>query len=157
MWRFLPLLLLLPFVTEGAGDAALDRATLKGLKSLGVVVDPIDPELAKEGLAQDTFRAHLEEKLRNAGLPVQANSTEFLGLRLLPVRDSRGPYAVCLSIGLYQPVTLIRDPKVRTATQTWEADTVLMAPPKLVYRATVESLDELVDQFIAAWRSVNPQ
>ena len=91
MWRFLPLLLLLPFVTEGAGDAALDRATLKGLKSLGVVVDPIDPELAKEGLAQDTFRAHLEEKLRNAGLPVQANSTEFLGLRLLPVRDPAGP------------------------------------------------------------------
>jgi hypothetical protein len=157
MWRLVPLLFFLPLATPGAGDAALDRATLRGLKSLGVVVDRIDPELGKEGFDAETFQTRIEVRLRSAGLPVAANSNEFLGLRLLQVRGGRGPFAVCLSIGLYQPVVLARDPKMKTATQTWEADTVLLAEPKLVYRASLDSLDELVDHFIEAWRSVNPQ
>lgn len=157
MRRLVPLLLLLPFSIEAAGDSALDRATLLGLKTLGVVIDRIDPELVKEGFDGQTFQNRIEIRLRNAGLPVAQNSNEFLGLRLLHVRGGRGPFAVCVSIGLYQPVVLVRDAKVKTATQTWEADTVLMAPSKMVFNASLDSVDELVDHFISAWRSVNPQ
>ncbi len=155
MWRILLFLLLAPLVTEGAGDAALDRATLRDLKSISVVIDRIDPELVKEGFAQEIFRGRIEDRLQNAGLPVTSKSTEFLGLRLLHVRGRRGPYALCVSLGLYQPVILVRDAKLRTATQTWEVNTVLMAEPSIVYSASLDSVDELVDRFIAAWRAVN--
>jgi hypothetical protein len=155
MWRILLFLLLLPVVTEGAGDAALDRATLRDLKSISVVIDRIDPELVKEGFAEGILRGRIEDRLQNAGLPVTSKSTEFLGLRLLHVRGRRGPYALCVSLGLYQPVILVRDAKVRTATQTWEVNTVLMAEPSIVYSASLDSVDELVDRFIAAWRAVN--
>jgi hypothetical protein len=155
MWRILLFLLLVPAATEGAGDAALDRATLRDLKSISVVIDRIDPELVKEGFAQEIFRGRIEDRLQNAGLPVTSKSTEFLGLRLLHVRARRGPYALCVSLGLYQPVILVRDAKLRTATQTWEVNTVLMAEPSIVYSASLDSVDELVDRFIAAWRAVN--
>ena len=155
MWRIPLFLLLVPLVTEGAGDAALDRATLRDLKSISVVIDRIDPELVKEGFAQEIFRGRIEDRLQNAGLPVTSKSTEFLGLRLLHVRGRRGPYALCVSLGLYQPVILVRDAKLRTATQTWEVNTVLMAEPSIVYSASLDSVDELVDRFIAAWRAVN--
>jgi hypothetical protein len=156
MWRFLPLFLLLQPLTHAAGDAALDRATLQGLKTIGVVIDRIDPELVKQGFDRVALQSRIDVRLRKAGLPVAKNSNEFLGLRLLQVRGGRGPYALCVSIGLYQPVVLARDSKIRTATQTWEADTVLIAQPKLLYAASLDSIDELVDRFIAAWHSVNP-
>jgi hypothetical protein len=155
MWRLLAVFLLVCVRTHAAGDSALDRATLRGIKTVGVVVDRIDPELGKEGFDAETFQTRVEMRLRNAGIEVVPNAPEFLALRLLHVRGGRGPFAVCLAVGLYQPVTLVRDAKVRTATQTWEAETVLMAPPKMVYSASLDSLDELVDRFIEAWRSVN--
>lgn len=155
MWRFLPLLLLLQPLSHAAGDAALDRATLKGLKNIGVVIDRIDPELVKQGFDRVAMQSRIDVRLRKAGLPVAENSNEFVGLKLLQVREGRGPYALCVSVGLYQPVVLARDAKIRTATQTWEVNTVLMAQPKVLYAASLDSIDELVDRFIAAWHAVN--
>jgi hypothetical protein len=155
MWRFLPILLLLQPLAHAAGDSPLDRATLQGLKSIGVVIDRIDPELVKQGFDRAAIQSRIDVRLRGAGLPVAANANEFIGLRLLQVRGGRGPFALCVSVGLYQPVTLSRDTQIRTATQTWEADTVLMAEPKILYSAGLDSIDELVDRFIAAWKSVN--
>jgi hypothetical protein len=73
------------------------------------------------------------------------------------VRANRGPFAVAVTLGAYQPVLLARDRNTKTATQTWEAETVLLAEPKQLYRATMDSVDELAAGFIAAYRSVNPK
>ena len=150
-------MLLAPALTQAAGDEALDRATLRGLKSIGVVIDRIAPELEKQGFNSSSFQSHIEERLRAANVPVAADATEFLGLRVLPVRGNRGPVAICLSIGMYQQVTLARDPKIKTATQTWEVETVMMAQPNYVYNASLESIDELIGRFVSAWRSANPR
>ena len=73
------------------------------------------------------------------------------------VRDNRGPFAVAITMGAYQPVVLARDKNVRTATQTWEVETVLLAEPKQLYRGAMDSIDELAARFVTAYRSVNPQ
>ena len=150
------LLLALPVAIGGAGDAPLDRATLRGLKSLNVIIDPIDPELEKVGLTRDALQTRLSSRLRDGGIKVEDGANEFVGLRLLQVRNRRGPYAVALTIGLYQPVLLVRDQKIRTATQTWEVETILLAEPKQLERASLTSVDELAARFISAYRSVNP-
>jgi hypothetical protein len=149
--------LVIPFALGGAGDAALDRSTLRGLTALGVVVDRVDAALVQEGLTRDAFQARLERGLQTAGIKIDPNAKEFLALRVLQVRANRGPFGICLSVGLYQPVLLARDQTMRTATQTWEAETVLLAEPKLVNEAAISSLDDLADRFVAAWRSVNPR
>jgi len=140
----------------GAGDAALDRATLRGVGGINVIVDTVPAELRKAGVTADEMRNRMEELLRHAGLKVDAASNEFLALHLTSVRAARGPFAVAATIGLYQPVTLVRDAKVKTATQTWEADTIALADDKQVFRACMDSVDELSKRFLAAYQSVNP-
>ena len=140
----------------GASDAALDRATMRGLKAVSVVIDPVAPEIQREGVTADALQTRLEERLRAAGVQVDAAAIEFVGLRLISVRAGRGPFAISASIGVYQPVTLVRDRNVKTATQTWEVNTVLLADTKLVYRGCMDSTDELADRFVTAYRSVNP-
>jgi hypothetical protein len=149
--------LFLPPVMKAAGDAPLDRATLRGLGSVSVIVDPIDSELLKEGLTQDLLQKRIQGRLRDAGIGVDPSAPEFVGLRVLQVRAQKGPYALCLSVGVYQPVLLIRNKEVKTATETWAVETVLMADPKVVNRETLNSLDELADRLVAAYRSANPK
>ena len=148
--------LFLPPVMKAAGDAPLDRATLRGLGSVSVIVDPIDSELLKEGLTQDLLQKRIQGRLRDAGIGVDPSAPEFVGLRVLQVRAQKGPYALCLSVGVYQPVLLVRNRDVKTATETWAVETVLMADPKVVNRETLNSLDELADRLVA-YRSANPK
>jgi hypothetical protein len=150
-------LVAIPAVTSGAGDAELDRATLRGLKAVGVVIDRIDPQLPKEGVTADVLQQRLANRLKAAGVPLVADAQEFVGIQVAAVRGNRGPYAISITIGLYQPVIVARDPKIRTATKTWEVETILMAEPKVVRDASMESVDDLADRFAAAWRSVNPK
>jgi hypothetical protein len=141
---------------HAAGDAALDRATLRGIPAVNVVVDPIDEQLEKQGVTRSNLRARVEDRLAAANIPVDAARPEFVAVRLMSVRDTRGPVAVAITIALYQPVQLVRDPAVRTATQTWEVQTVILADPKVLYRACQDGIDDLTARFVAAYRSVNP-
>src|SRR4051794_7767036 len=157
MVRMILLTLLLAAFVAHAGDATLDRASLKGVKAVGVIIDQLPPDLPKEGVTADVLQTRLTQRLNDAHIPIDLAAKEFVGLRASSVRAAKGPYAVSMTIGLYQPVTLVRDKEMRAAPQTWEVDTVMMADPKLLYRAAMESVDELAARFIAAYRSVNPQ
>jgi hypothetical protein len=144
-----------PTLAPGAGDAALDRATLKGLTAVNVVVDKIDAQLEGAGVTAEAVRSRLEDRLRAADINVDASKPEFVAIRMTGVRANRGPFAVAVTIGAYQPVTLVRDRNVRTATQTWEVETVLLAEPKQLYRAAMDTIDELTTGFVNAYRSAN--
>ena|ERR1051325_7043485 len=160
MSRSLPLLvaaLALPSLIPGAGNAPLDRATLRGLTGVNVVVDKIDPQIEAAGVTSEAVRARIEDRLRTAMVPIDASKPDFVAVRLTGVRANRGPFAVVVTLGVYQPVVLVRDPKVRTATQTWEVETVLLADTKQLYRGVMDSIDELSVSFIAAFRSANAE
>src|ERR1700736_2373298 len=105
-WRMVLLLAILtqPLKVDAANDGPLDRATLRGLPAISVVIDKLDKELAHENLTQDALQSRMEKRLQNAGIPLGKDANVFLALRLMQVRAKRGPVAVCLSIGLYQPV-----------------------------------------------------
>src|SRR4051812_12531729 len=98
-----------------AGDATLDRATLKGVKAVGVIVDQLPPDLPKEGVTPDVLQTRLTERLREAQITIDPAAKEFVGIRASSVRAAKGPYAVSMTIGVYQPVTLARDPSIRAA------------------------------------------
>lgn len=150
-------LLALPAIAPAVGDTALDRSTLRGLAAVSVVVDKLDPQLQKAGITEDTVRARVEDRLRAADIPVDPQRPEFVGVRITGVRDNRGPFAAAVTLAAYQQVALSRDAKIRTSTPTWEVQTVLLAEPKQLYRAAMDSIDELAAGFVAAYRSVNPK
>jgi hypothetical protein len=153
-------LLLLSFigiVALAAGDAPLDRATLRGLKAVSIVLDPLDAELQKQGLTAQDLKTRLEERLRAANIAVDASASEFVGLRVAQVRGNRGPFALSFTLGAYQPVILVRDQNIKTATSTWEVETIVVADVKALREASLESIDDLAGRFASAWHSVNPQ
>jgi hypothetical protein len=150
-------LLLLPSPTNAAGDALIDRATLKGLKVIGVIVDTIDPELEKNGVTRSLVLTRMLARLSADRVKVEPNAAEFLGLRITGVRSGHGPFAVSMTLGLYQPVLLSRDHEIRTSTQTWEVESVLLADSKVLPNACGESAEDLIDHFGTAFHATNPE
>ncbi len=153
--KLIVLLSILTVPLGGAGDAALDRGTLRGLGAVNVVIDSVPAEVSKEGATAQEFRNRLEGLLSRAGVKIDPASNDFVALRLISVHAPKGPFAISATLGLYQPVTLVRDAKVKTSTQTWEVDTIALADNKQVYRACMDSVDDLTQRFLAAYRSVN--
>jgi hypothetical protein len=61
-----------------------------------------------------------------------------------------------MTVGLYQPVIISRNRELRTSTQTWEVESVLLADTKILSTACTESVDDLLDRFATAFHSTNP-
>jgi hypothetical protein len=150
-------LLLLPAAVNASGDGPLDRATLKGLKTVGAVIDTIDPELEKLGVTRDVLLSRMLGRLGSDNVTVDPNANEFLGLRITAVRAGHGPFAVSMTLGLYQPVLLSRNHEIRTSTQTWEVETILLADPKILLPACSDSAADLIDHFANAFHAINPE
>lgn len=158
MHRTLLLVFLLAVFGAGlsAGDATLDRATLRGLKAFNIVIDPLDPQLEKAGLSADALRSRIDTRLRHAGIALDTNAIEFVGLRVdSMLLAKKGPDGLCFSLGFYQPVLLSRDQKIRTATLTWDVHMMLMVPPRGMVQSALDAVDQIADKFVAAYRSVN--
>lgn len=150
-------LALLPPAIRAAGDASIDRATLKGLSAVGVVIDVIDPQIEKLGVTRDLMLTRMLSRLATDHIKVDPGATEFLGLRITAVHSGHGPYALSMTVGLYQPVLLSRNHNLRTSTQTWEVESVLLAESKILPTACAESADDLIDRFGFAFHTVNPE
>ena len=132
-----------------------------GGTGVSVVVDTIDPELEKLGVTREVVLARLLGRLQARHITIDPSATEFVGLRITAVRGHGAlgqiPFAASLTLGLYQPVLLSRDHNLKTSTQTWEVETILLADSKILVTACRESADVLADRFAAAYLSVNPE
>jgi len=147
-----------------AGDAAMDRATLRGLKAVKVVVDRPPGEMERAGFDREHLRASIEQRLRDAGIKIDNDAIEFLGLgismaqggRKVPLSFGKGPVSLTLSLGLYQVILLSRDQNIKTVAETWGQEKVIQATPKSLDQVLPGAIDEIAGQFVDAYRSVNP-
>jgi hypothetical protein len=137
-----------------ATDLPMDRATLRGIKALKVVID-LPAGFEQTGITRTALVAELQHQLEKSDIPTDETAKEFLGLRVTIAHEKKTDYAICLSLGVYQNVSLSRDPAVKTTTETWSGESVVLAPPKLLKDAVSNSVRELVDQFVAAFRAAN--
>lgn len=161
------ILLGLLFGTGPAGVASgdeRDRATLRGIKAISVVVERIDdPEIRKSGLRDDLVQGDAELKLQQAGIEVNSNAMQLLYVVVKPVqavtrnRRSVGLYAVSFRLECLQTVTLLRDPSVKLSAPTWSVENVAVIPAGELSRGSKEILTDLLDKFINAYRSANPK
>lgn len=158
--RILPLLLFLTLSPHSgvSSDAPLDRATLRGLKAVKAIVDSPDGDaLQQAGLTTAKLAGQIEQRIAKAGIPVDPNAREFVGLRVTFAHAKKTDYALGLTLAVYQNVSLSRDPAMKTMAETWSGESILLVPPRMLGEAVANTLDQLVDQFIAAYRSANPQ
>ena len=146
--------------SAAAADSAIERATLTGLTTMSVVVEGLPPIAEKNGLTTDSLQADVTKRLRQAGLSIVEDADAYLYVHVT-VADAGAslPLPYLVDVSLMQEVTLPRGLKTRTPLQcpTWGLNRLGRAGPTIVRTAVTDRVTEFVDQFIAAYRSVNPK
>ena len=145
-------------------DSEMNRATLKGLKGVRVLVEDLTPEVEREGLVKADLQKSVEERLRQAGIRIltQEEAVKTPGEPYLYVNINisfaKGGDVCSYSIdaALIQNVTLARSPRQTTYGVTWSTGGVGLIAKKSL-RELKESVEEIADVFAKAFLSVNPK
>ncbi len=148
-----------------AADEKKEGQTLGGVKVLGLIIDETSSELNAAGVSQESLRAGVERRLRNAD--VQLASAEQVAntpgmpflhvvVTALPVKLGEGNapgYAAYVRLSFNQQVHLARAGNLLTSAQTWSLG-------KLVTTETLAELWGAVFEetlsFTKAYNEANP-
>ena len=142
------------------GDSEFERATLKGISGVQVLVEGFNESAKSAGFDIRTFQTDMELKLRLAGIKVLTKKERFaapgsplLYLNLNPLspeeRESKFSYAIGLE--LRQAIRLVRDPNIETLGATWSTGGIGYGGIPYIR----EHVKDDMDIFINAWLSVN--
>src|SRR3989442_8078201 len=94
-----------------AGDV-FEQASLRGLKTLEVVVEELARDVTQDGLNRERIKAAVEQQLQRAGIRVEREADTALYIYLGTVKNSAGLYSYGLSLQLLQLVLLLRNPSL---------------------------------------------
>jgi hypothetical protein len=118
MTRALLVLISLSISVNAGAQGSRHKETLKGLQGIRVVVEMLNPELERDGLAARQIQVDVELRLRKAGITVysqdEANKADRPGVLHVMVDAVKGDdflrnlYAVHTSVELWQVVHLHR-------------------------------------------------
>jgi hypothetical protein len=154
----LVLLIVLPGTSRGV-DNNWSRETLRGIKGVFLLVEVVEPEIESAGLTRGQIKADVELKLRMAGLnvlnPEEATKTPGRPwLALYPnIQITNGGYVYATMLNFYQDISLVRNNK-RSIASTWSTASYGTTGSLANIRGKIKGL---VDEFLSAWRSVNPK
>ena len=143
-----------------ADDSAAERASLAGLTKLSVVVEQLGPTAEKNGLTTEVLESDVQQRFRKAGIATTPDADAYLYVHV-KVADAGPtlPLPYVIDVQLMQEVTLPRGVKTLTPLQspTWSLSTLGLTSPDRLRGSIAVRVSEFVDQFIAAYRSVNPK
>lgn len=142
-----------------------NRATLKGLKGIGVLVENLAPEVEKEGLVKDQLQTDVESKLRKAGIKVLTKEESaktpgepylYININLNTTKTESDIYPYSIDLLFIQKVSLLRDPKITTYAVTWSTGGVGSVGKQILGQLR-DNAKEVVDIFIKAYQAENPK
>ena len=142
--------------STGAGSAASDDETLKGIASIKVFVEGVDPADKPRGLTRGQLQIDVESRLRKAGIAVSADATEYLYVNVNTLQSRQRLTSFSVVVMVRQSANLIRDASIAApAAITWwkGTDGITVASNLSSVR---DAVGDLVDQFISAYRKQNP-
>jgi hypothetical protein len=154
-----------------AQDTEDERKTLKGIKSITVSVEHLNPAIEGKGLTVEQLQTDVELKLRLAGIKVASSNLSsnvklpdgFLSVQVGVILGTNGGketgrYAFALNIFFYQSIRLVRDPSIESMAPTWQTTAVAIGPNITILSDQCrKAVSDAVDQFINAYFSVNPK
>ena len=146
--------------STSANDSQAERVSLTGLTTLSVVVEDLAPVAQKNGLTQAALETEVERRLRQAGVSVTPDADAYLYVHVIVAEPGSSlPLPYVIDVALMQEVTLPRGLKTRTPLQcqTWWVNSLGLTGPDRLRSAVGDRVNEFVDQFIRAYRSVNPK
>ncbi len=149
------------FAVVGQLAKANQHDTLKGISGVYVLVESFGEDEKRAGFNKQNFQTDVELKLRLAGIKVQTNKeslatpgSPYLYLNVSSLHEQRGENAAFnIFLKLTEQVWLVRNPATRIYATTWSGGRVGYGDLQYVR----DGVKDVVDQFITAWLSVNPQ
>ena len=167
-WLMVLLVIVLTLALESpsvAINGKSNRATLRGLSGVGVLVEQLASEVEKEGLIKNQLQTEVELKLRMAGIKVltreEALKTPgepylYVNINVNTAKTESDIYPYSIDLLLMQKVSLLRDPKQTTYAVTWSTGGV-GSIEKSILRQLRNSVEEMVGLFIKAYQAENPK
>jgi hypothetical protein len=152
-------------LAQGA-DSALDRATLRGLTGVRVLVAPLKPEIERHGLTKRQLQTEVERRLHKAGMRVLTEQEQgatpgwpLLTITVTTASHAQLPtvYALSMLVAVHQNTLLERDLSIAAyQAATWSVSVIDLVDREQLGTAR-ERLTQLVDRFITAYLAVNPK
>jgi hypothetical protein len=166
MRLFLPLctivgLLVASASTSRAGDTNYDRDTLRGITSIPVLIEQLNPDAMSHGLSENQLQTDVELRLRKAGLtvPNAVGSGPYLYVNVWLLKGD-GPidgfFMFFYEVSLSQPA-VVRANNAFAVVPTWSSSGMGIATGDRLAPYVRSNIADLVDRFINAYLSVNPK
>ena len=142
-----------------------NRATLRGLKGVGVLVEKLPTEVEKEGLDRNELQRAVESKLQSAGIRLLTKEESirapgepylYVNINVNVAKTESDIYPYSIDMLFIQKVSLLRDPKLTSYAVTWSTGGV-GSIGKPILSQLRESVEAMVDVFIKAYLSENPR
>ncbi|MGA2267560.1 MAG: hypothetical protein ABSH44_03720 [Bryobacteraceae bacterium] len=154
--------LLLAASVATAVDNEFTRKSLKGLKGVNVLVEPLEAEVEQGGLTKTSIQTDVELRLRQAGITVLTDAENLAApgspYLYIVVLTFRGPqYNYSIGVELCQSVRLERDPSIQIFGATTWSVAGIGGVSRNNPRAIRDDIKDYVDMFINAYLSVNPK
>jgi len=153
--------------TAFASDDQLDRATLRGIKSVCTIVEITGPTQAGVPVSKERLQAELDGRVTATGVAIERDATTclYLSVRPLPAmgrtktigRNDKpiGLHALDVTLQFMQTVTLARDPSVKAYAATWSVSNLATVPSEEVPATARQITVDLADRFVKAYQAVN--
>ena len=143
-----------------ASDSQIERASLTGLPTISIVVEELPSIATTNGLTVQALQTDVERRVRQAGISITPDADAYLYVHVTVADPGASlPIPYFVDVSLMQEVTLPRGIKTRTPLQTatWGLNRLGLVSGNGLRAAITDRVDMFVDQFVAAFRSVNPK
>jgi len=168
-WCIVLMLIVLVLVTLESPVFAINsqtnRATLKGLQGISVLIENLSPEVEREGLTKNQLQIEVEFKLRERGIKILSKEESlktpgepylYINVNINMGKTESDIYPYSIDMLLIQKVSLIRNPQQITYAITWSTGGVGSITQQLVSQLRSSVID-MVDIFIKAYLAENPK
>jgi hypothetical protein len=150
-------------LTVFAADDESSRESLKGLPGVFVIVDDLEPAIEKAGLTKADIQSQVEQELKVAGIPVLTREQwvttpggPYLHVNAFVVSGADSVWPFFVEVSSMQRVALERSSVNIFFAPTWSVATVGSVGSNRL-RQIEDIVKDYVDQFVKAYRAMNPK
>jgi hypothetical protein len=148
-----------------AGELTDNQLSLHEIETLYVFVQGLTKETKREGLTAEQIQSVVIDRLKQMGVKVvsEEEGLKIAGSPVLYVNISankmtRTPaFVYHVDVGILQKVILVREPKIRTMSITWNRGQVGYCPSISLAKSLRETVGYLMDRFEKDHRAANPK
>lgn len=151
-------------LTAGSAEQLTDKQqSLSEIKALHVFVQGLTPETDKAGLTREKIETKVRNKLKELGVKIvsEEEGAELAGSPVLYVkvtarrRKRLSAFIFHVELGLLQKVSLVREPRIRAMSITWNKGSLGYCSGNAFAEAIEGVVGDLVEKFGSDYSAAN--